>query len=489
MMQKVLLIVPPFKILKEGKGSTINLKKYGNHIPLGIAILASVVEKDGHEVNIIDSAAEDLTVIQIIHKIKNLGPTIIGITATTASKKSAYKVAKEIKRNFSVPIILGGPHAMAFAGDIFNECDAFDYLCISEGEIVIKNLIEVISGNRKIETVDGIVYKKNNEIRENLTFPIIKDLDDLPLPAYHKFDLSLYKALPKQVKRRPSIPYITSRGCYYRRCTFCFQAGKNGQSYRRMSPERVIFDIKYLIDTFKVKDITFWDDNFLINNRWLSQFAELLKENNIDITWSCYGKVDTVNEASLVKLKGVGLWNIFFGFETGNQLLLNEIKKGITLAQSRKAAEICNRLGIDIRGSFMLALPGSTPEIDKQTVEFAKQLDLSYAQFHLTYPEFGTQLYDIALDKGQIQNDIEFKGRTSAVYIPQGYHNVKEVEKISKWAYLRFYFRLNYLMKHIRKIRSFHDLREYMFGALFVLGIVIGIIIRKSSGSVDTTGK
>ncbi|CAB1063582.1 hypothetical protein D1BOALGB6SA_8365, partial [Olavius sp. associated proteobacterium Delta 1] len=326
-----------------------------------------------------------------------------------------------------------------------------------------------------------------NKIIKNPNLSVIKNLDTVAFPAYQKFYLDLYKALPRQVKRRPSLPFITSRGCFYRRCTFCFQASKMGQSYRRMSPVRVVNDLKYLIDTYKIKDITFWDDNFLINNRWLSEFAELIKENNIDLTWSCYGKVDTVCEESLVKLKSVGLWNIFFGFETGNQMLLNEIKKGITLAQSKKAVEICNRLGIDIRGSFMLALPGSTPEIDKQTVEFAKQLDLSYAQFHLTYPEFGTHLYDMAIKKGQIVRDIEFKGRTTAVYIPDGYHDAKEVEKISKYAYLHFYFRLKYFLKHIKKIRSFHDLREYLFGTFFVLGIVIGMIFRKNSRSTGSS--
>lgn len=479
MKTKILLLTPPFNILSEGKGSLFSFKGYGNHIPLGIAHLASVLEQEGHEVHVIDCAAERLPAHDLVPKICEVAPDIIGISATTASKTHTYELANTIKQYANIPLILGGSHAMAFSDSILEECDALDIVCHAEGEIVAIHLLEALGGSMPLEKVEGISYRKQKTVQKNTQFPIVQNLDDIPVPAYHKFNLELYKALPRQVRKRPYLPYITSRGCSYGKCSFCFQAGRVRQRYRRMSPERVVHDVVLLAKQFSIREIVFWDDNFLVGDAWLRRFAELMSEHRLDLSWSCYGRVDTVNEHILALLSQVGLWNIFFGFETADRALLQSINKGITLEQAKSAARICNRLGIDIRGSFMLALPGSNPHIDKTTVEFAKELDLSYAQFHITFPEYGTQLYERALQEGRILKTVEFKGRTTATYIPDGYNDAREIEHLSRWAYLHFYCRPTYIIKHLKRLRSFDDLKEYLFGAFFVIGIILGKVFKQ----------
>ena len=125
--------------------------------------------------------------------------------------------------------------------------------------------------------------------------------------------------------------------------------------------------------------------------------------------------------------------------------------------------------GIETRGSFILGLPGETPEKANKTIDLAIELDLTYAQFNLAFPFKGTKMYDFALDVGSI---IEYKGLTRATYVPQGYRNREELEAIMRKAYFKFYFRLAYFVKHLKKIKDFNDLKRYFDGLRFIIGII-----------------
>ena len=142
---------------------------------------------------------------------------------------------------------------------------------------------------------------------------------------------------------------------------------------------------KNLYDNFGIREITFWDDNFLVNEQWVFEFCDLLDASGLKIPWSACGRVNTVTKAMLERAKKSGLWCVFYGFETGNEDLLLRIKKGATLEQARQAARWTLDLGIDIRGSFMLGLPGETPLKAMNTINFARELKIPFAQFLLTF--------------------------------------------------------------------------------------------------------
>ncbi len=377
----------------------------------------------------------------------------------------------------SIPIILGGPHATTFPAECLKEVTELDAIAIGEGEETIVEIMNNLSHGKWFEGVKSVYYrdrKNRKKIIMNELRAVEQNLDNILPPAWELYDMSLYQPLPLQYKAQPIIPYVTSRGCPWRKCTFCFEAGHSGQPYRRHSPERVIKDIIQLMKHFNVKEVAFWDDNFMINERWVTHFCKLLRKHKIKIHWQAYGRVNTVTEPMLIEAAKSGCWNIFYGFESGNQDLLNNIRKGITLEQSMRAAKWTHSHGMETRGSFMLALPGETPEKAMNTIRFAIKMDLTFAQFLPTFPEPGTPLYFDALKKGKVMKQQKYKGRTTAVYVPEGYKDDKEVVAMVRKAYRKFYFRPEYVLKHLRKLNSWVMVKQYWEAFRFIIGIGFG---------------
>ncbi|MDO8740485.1 MAG: radical SAM protein [Candidatus Woesearchaeota archaeon] len=464
---RIALVFPSYNLIKEAYGSKKQIKS-GNLPPLGLGYLAGALEQKGHTVKIIDASAMGIGFNTTIGILKEFGPDFIGIAANNAVAKNALFLAGKAKEELNVPVILGGPHPSCFPEECLNT-KGVDYIILGEGEKTFPELIDKISAKKEIKAIPGIGYKERGKAKFTVQTGPIMALDELPPIAWHLFDFKLYTPLPNQYRRLPAVNYITSRGCPWRKCAFCYQSGIMSQVYRRHSPERVIEDIKLLMHKYGMKEISFWDDNFLINENWIKRFCDLLKENKLDLAWSCYGKVSTPTEEMLKRVAEAGCWSVFYGIESGNQDLLDGINKGITLDQVRRTIKLTHKYGMETRGSFMLAIPGETPEKAEKTIKFAIALDLDYAQFLPTYPEYGTPLYDLAMKTGKIVKG--YHGRTKAAYVPEGYKDGKQVEYYVKKAYSKFYFRPHYVWKVLKKIKSFNDFKKYFEGLKFMIGL------------------
>jgi radical SAM superfamily enzyme YgiQ (UPF0313 family) len=468
---RIALITPPYDLMKQGYGSKRLFIRAGFFPPLGVGYIASPLLKAGHEVKIIDSSPLNYRNEDVLNDLKIFKPELIGISSLTASAKEAYGLIGYLRKYFAdIPIVFGGFHASCFPEEIFKEAPDLDCLVYGEGEAPLLKIVNSIAEKGEIsENIPGTWVKKNGKIIKNPLAELIEDLDQLLPPAYELYDWKLYRPLPLQYKKMPVAAMMTSRGCPWGRCTFCFSAGRASQKYRRHSPQRVLEEIKNLINNFGVKEIAFWDDNFLVNKRWIFEFCDLLDKEEIKIPWSAYGRVNTVTKPMLERVKKSGCWSVFYGFETGNEDLLLRIKKGATLGHARQAAAWTKEVGMDARGSFMLALPGETPEKAIKTVEFAKELDAPFVQFLLTFPEYGTALYDDALAHGQIFK--EYKGRTTPTYVPDGYKSAEEIREMQKFAYRSYYFRPAFFWKHFKRLKSWDVIKQYYKGFKFILGV------------------
>ena len=468
---KIVFITPPFDLMGKGYGS----KKYiraGFFPPLGVGYLAAPLVKMGHQVKIIDCPPLNYGNEKVGEDLKLYQPDLIGISTLTASAEEAYSLIKYLKKIFpNIPIIFGGPHISCFPEETINKVPEVDCLVYGEGEITFPKIIESLEKNGYFKNdIPGIWYKdKNGRFTKNPPAEPIMNLDDLLPPAWQLYDMSIYMPLPLMYQKLPVANLITSRGCPWGKCKFCFESGRASQKYRRHSPKRVVDDIKTLVYKFGINEIAFWDDNFLVNQNWIFEFCDLLDKEKLKIPWSAYGRVNTVTKPMLERAKIAGLWCVFYGFETGNEDLLKRINKGITLEQSRQAAKWANELGLDVRGSFMLALPGETPAKALKTIEFAKELDIPFAQFLLTYPEWGTELYNDAISSGKIVP--AYLGRTNVAYIPEGYKDASEVRKMQKKAYQSFYFNPRFIWKHLKRLKSWNKIKQYYLGLKFILGV------------------
>ena len=338
---KILFIVPTpgYGLIEKGKKA--NRRIAGFYPPLGAAFLATVLEKAGHNCRVLDLQVKQFSPDELTDEVKSFKPETVCISVLTSLVPEAMKIAQIIKKFKDIPIICGGPHVSLFPKEILMQNQQIDYVVFGEGEYKLLELIEAIEKGTSKHKVKGIYFREGvNKIIETERAPEIENLDDLPIPSRKFFDMKKYIPVANQYKRLPVTNIITSRGCSYALCKYCSESSILHQRYRRNSVDKTIKEIKYLIDEYKIKEIYFWDDEFVMEIRWVNEFCEKLKNEKLDITWSCCAKVNYVNQEILNKMASAGCWKIFYGLEAGSQQLLNNIKKD----------RHCNRCGMQSNG-------------------------------------------------------------------------------------------------------------------------------------------
>jgi radical SAM superfamily enzyme YgiQ (UPF0313 family) len=177
-----------------------------------------------------------------------------------------------------------------------------------------------------------------------------------------------------------------------------------------------------------------------------------------------------VDKEMLLLMRKAGCWNMFFGFESGVQELLDLINKNITLDEIRQVVKWCKEVGIEVRASFMIALPKETPEMAKKTIDFAIELDPEYAQFCVTTPFPETKLFEDAKKYGDLALDFDKYSVWEPVFLPHGYKSRDEILEMERLAVKKFYYRFGYVLKHLLKIRSPLDVWRYFKGFIVTIG-------------------
>jgi len=467
---KILLVFPPLT-LEERYAK--NVGKVGGFLPpIGLAYIAAVLQREGIEVEIIDAPALELTLEETLSKIMESGAEIVGISTLTPTIKRSLRLAEYIKHaSPDQTIVLGGPHASIFPIRTMKECPATDIIVRGEGEITTLNLVRALETGKNLNQVRGLAIRdKNGEPKLTGQGPFVEDLDSLPFPARDLLPMDKYRTLPNAYRRLPVVHMLAGRGCPFS-CTFCSKA-VFGRKHRVRSPQNVLEEIKLVVDRYHAREIAFWDDVFTIRRKWTLEFCRLLREEKIDILWSCESRVDLVDRELLEEMARAGCWNIFYGVETAYQELLDRIGKGVTVDQVRKAIEITKRAGIEIRASFMFALPGETPEMAEETIRYAIELDPDYAQFNITTPYPGTKLYKTAKQFGELSEDYDKYIMWEPVFVPKGYEDENQIKEIQRRAFRRFYLRPKYFLRRLFKIESFSDLKRNLAGLRMVAGFL-----------------
>jgi radical SAM superfamily enzyme YgiQ (UPF0313 family) len=231
-------------------------------------------------------------------------------------------------------------------------------------------------------------------------------------------------------------------------------------------------EIKDVVKNYNAREISFWDDTMTQSRKWMVAFCDALEQSGLNLTWTCYARVDTMDPPLLDKMKKAGCFNIFYGFEAGSQELLDLVDKRIRVEDSIQACRWTQEAGIEVRGSFMLGLPGETPELARQTIDFALELDPDYAQFCLTTPYPGTRLYDQAEEFGWLSTELSDYHGWKAVFVPYGYNSPEELLAMERRAMIRFYFRPRYWLRTVKKLRRREDLFRVFKGLRMALGFV-----------------
>ena len=363
--------------------------------PLGLAYLASALEAAGVKVKILDLVVYPYSRRILESLLKDFTPQMVGITAVTMTFDNAIKVIRDVKIiDPHILTVMGGPHVTFCAQDTLRDYPELDVIVLGEGEKTVVELAQTADRKDRWDDINGIAFRKDSAVFHTAARDFVQGLDTLPLPARHLLALGRYRALGMPVS------LITSRGCPFK-CIFCIGRKMVGAKVRYRSPQRVVDEMQYL-NTLNFHQINIADDLFTANKTHCMAVCDEILKRRLKIKWTSFARVDTVTDEILARMKAAGCTGISFGIESANEKILKTIKKGITPRQVIDAVNMCNRAGITPYGSFILGLPGETPQTIDKTLEFGKQLKkmgLSFG-FHLLAPFPGTEVREHAKKYG-----------------------------------------------------------------------------------------
>ncbi len=419
--------------------------------PISLATIAAVLEKGGFETKLVDAITENVGFTGLGKIIKDFKPNLIVFNTASGSIESDLSMATFAKKlNPQIKTSTFGIHVSALPDDCFRIEPKLDFIIRGEPEETTLNLAKSLKNNGGLAVVKGISWKNGQKIIHNPPQNPIKNLNDLPFPAWEKIDVANYR-MP--LSDKPFLLVGTGRGCPYS-CVFCADKVYYSRGLRLPSPFRVVDEIEYDQKRFKVNDFLFWTESFTLNRDFAIGVCEEIIKRGLKVRFVVNSRVDHVDQQLLVKLREAGCWQIGFGVESGVNKVLKTMKKCIKVDQIRNAVLASKQEGLLVTGHFMIGFPGESRETILTTIKLACDLPFDFAQFYCAVPFPGSELYQQAIDRGWLEssNWALFEQNFSILTSPN--LSAKEIMELRRLAYRKFYLRPRIIFKTLSKIRS-----------------------------------
>ncbi|MDI6840309.1 MAG: radical SAM protein [bacterium] len=467
----ILMLNPPFKGRFSREQRSPAITKSGTlYYPMWLAYATGVLEKDGFNVKLVDAPAGGIDVDNVIKIIQEFKPELIVIDTSTPSIYNDIKIAEKLKESQlqttnSQPLtVLVGPHVSATPEETLKLSDKIDIVCRGEYDYTIRDIAEELQNAKckmqnAFDKIQGISFRNGKEIIHNPDRPFIENLDEIPFVSQvykRQLDYTKYFYAHSQY---PIVTIVGGRGCPHR-CIYCvYPQTFSGRKLRFRSVKNIVDELEFISKEFKeVREIMFEDDTLTVNRKRCKEVCKAIIERKLNIRWSCNSRAD-VDFETLKVMKEAGCRLMCVGFETGEQKILDNMKKGIRLEIMRQFMNDAKRIGILIHGCFMVGNPGETKETMEKTMKFAKELNPDTAQFFpiMVYP--GTEIYEWVKKEGYLITDDYSRWLTN-----DGLHNCvvdfpelksKELVEFCDRARREFYIRLSYIVrKAVQVVKS-----------------------------------
>lgn len=370
---KVMLIQPP--------SSTAFMDKVYMYEPLGLEYLGAGLKEDGHEVLLVDVRLEP----EVETALRSFQPDIVGITGYTNHLSIVKNMAIRFKEiDPKIYVVVGGHHATVRPKDY--NIEAIDLIVLGEGVFTLREVLKRRVNQETLEDVPGLAIPgKEMKFTEERSYT---DLDDLPFPD--RSLTSKYREAYFSDWMKPIASIRTSLGCFGR-CNFCALWSITGGKYLERQPERIVEELREIQEEF----VFFCDDESMCDTRRMDKLADLIQEAGIQKKYFLYGRVDTIvkHPELFAKWKKIGLTQVFVGFESFSDERLKALNKSITVEQQERAAQILNKLKVDIYASFVIDPSFTRKEFD-QLIAYVRKLRVSYVALSILTPLPGTKLFE-----------------------------------------------------------------------------------------------
>ncbi len=394
---RVLIVAPPYR-LSQGA------------LPLGLAYIASTLQKAGHSVELIDMDVHNHPIDEYTRLLKEKRYDVLctgGMITAWNFLRFTCEYVKQIKPE--VKIVIGGGVISSSPKSFLSVAPA-DAGVIGEGEDRILELIEAFEGGKKLSEIQDVVYREGDTVIQNLPGKNISNLDEIPFPAWDLFEVGrVYSRFPSHhsvFKAKRQLSIVTTRGCPYQ-CTFCYTE----KLVRQRSIENIMEELIEIKRRFNIGHVSIADDLFVVRRDRTIKFCEEMIRRKIKMTWSATGRCNLIDDEFLKLMKAAGCEFLGLGIESGSDTVLKAIKKKQTPEMIVNAVRMVQKAGITPGGTFILGLPLETNQTIRETVDVYKKINTYRThvnKFFFATPYPGTALYDEMVAKGKIKNEIAY---------------------------------------------------------------------------------
>ncbi len=436
--KKIFLINPPTGLYRRDDRCQCTVEDQTVQVvfpPMDLALSAACAERTGSKCRIYDYPAANKTWEHFISHLKKFKPDVLILNSTTATLDGdleTCRIAKEL--NPDIVTVAKGETLVVNARSVLVDYPHLDVILPNEPELAVEEIASGVSfsdirglhfrgellqrfeekpGEHLVEPEGKAQIarskkrsagpEKNIELQEQEDFAervfftgkrdLNYDLDELPLPARHLLKNQLYTS-PET--GNPIAVIHGNRGCPAK-CVFCPAGVLTDFTVRFRSTDSVVAELKECVDNYGIREFLFHGDTFPINKKWLLELCEKIQAANLDIHWGCNSRVDSMDDERAEAMKAAGCWVVAFGIETGDQEMLEHIKKNATLEQARKSVDCVKRAGLKVHTFFVIGLPWETEETLEHTYSFVQELDPDFFDFNIATPLPGTELHEIAI--------------------------------------------------------------------------------------------
>lgn len=484
---KVFFVNPPFKseygkFSREQRSPAIT-KSGCFYYPLWLIYAAARVERDGYEIGFIDAPAKQVSREACLEMIDKQGADakLFVVDATTPSIYEDVAFAAELKTRYSEAVVMMvGTHVSTLPEETLGFNEKVDAVARKEYDLIVSGVADALRDGQDWRAVRGLTYRDaEGNIHANEDMPYITDMDEVPMAAkFIKEHLDVFDYF-QPVATYPEIQIFTGRGCPFH-CYFClYPQTMHGHTYRFRSPESVVAEFEYIAENFpEVREVVIEDDTFTADKQRVLKICEMLVEKGLNkrLRWMCNARV-TLDYETMVQMKKAGCRLLLPGFESGNQTILNNIRKGTKVEQFKPFVDNARKAGMQVHGCFIFGNKGETRETMKETLDVALTLKLDTAQFYPLMPFPGTEAYDWAVAQGYLS------GKYTDYLKEDGNHNTafhfgdvssEELVEYCNYCRRRFYMRPWYIAHRIwmgikdpadlkRALKSFGRFKDFLF--------------------------